>query len=151
MGSIIPHIAVVKSSMPAAIEQSLSIQHNLLGLACGNTSSSRPHKEKDVATMTEQQLNPVFHSLARPAPPKTQGLPIVGALPALIKGQLDFFLEARARYGDIYTLDLGFSQMVVLNQPRHAEHVLRDNSRNYTKGGAMWDSVRTALGNGLVV
>jgi cytochrome P450 len=84
-------------------------------------------------------------------PPKVQGLPILGVLPALLKRQFDFLLEARARYGDIYTLDLGLTKLVVLNQPRHAEYVFRDNSRNYGKSGALWESVRTLVGNGLVV
>ena len=99
---------------------------------------------------SERQLKGAIHTPPLSAP-KTAGLPLVGALPALIKGQLDFFLEARARYGDIYTLDLGLTQLLVLNQPRHAQHILRDNARNYRKGGAMWDSVRSLVGNGLVV
>jgi cytochrome P450 len=39
----------------------------------------------------------------------------------------------------------------MLNHPRHAQYVLRDNSQNYHKGGAMWDYFRTILGNGLIV
>jgi cytochrome P450 len=101
--------------------------------------------------MTEQPLNGAFHILARPTPPKVRGLPLLGVLPALIKRQFDFLLEARARYGDIYTLDLGLSKLVVLNQPRHAEYIFRDNIRNYGKSGALWESVRTLVGNGLVV
>ena len=63
--------------------------------------------------MTEQQIGRAFPTLAQPAPPKTAGLPLVGALPALIRRQLDFFIEARARYGDVYTLDLGLSKLMV--------------------------------------
>ena len=40
---------------------------------------------------------------------------------------------------------------VVLSHPRHVQYVLRDNARNYRKGGNMWTSVRTLFGNGLVV
>ena len=40
---------------------------------------------------------------------------------------------------------------MILNHPRHAEYVLRDNSQNYRKGGGIWEMVRTILGNGLVV
>jgi cytochrome P450 len=101
--------------------------------------------------MTEQPLNRALHTLTRPTPPKARGLPLLGVLPALITRQFDFLLEARARYGDIYTLDLGLTKLVVLNQPRHAEYVFRDNSRNYGKSGALWESVRTLVGNGLVV
>jgi cytochrome P450 len=101
--------------------------------------------------LPERQLQQGFHAPALSAPPKTAGLPLVGTLPTLIKQQFDFFLEARARYGDIYTLDLGLSELLVFNQPRHAQHILRDNARNYYKGGPMWDSIRSLLGNGLPV
>jgi cytochrome P450 len=84
-------------------------------------------------------------------PPRTGGLPVVGALPAFFRRPFDFFLSARERYGDIYTLDLGIVRWVIVNHPRHAEYILRDNSQNYRKGGGLWDMVRTILGNGLVV
>jgi cytochrome P450 len=72
-------------------------------------------------------------------------------LPAFLRRPFDYFLAARQRYGDIYTLDLGFLRWVILNHPRHAEYVLRDNSQNYRKGGGLWNMLRTILGNGLVV
>ncbi len=87
----------------------------------------------------------------RALPPKASGLPLVGALPGLLKERLDFLEAARRRHGDIYTLDLGFTQFIILSHPRHAQHVLMDNLPNYTKGGPMWDSIRTFLGNGLPV
>ncbi|MBI1297662.1 cytochrome P450 [bacterium] len=83
--------------------------------------------------------------------PRTAGWPLVGALPALIRNPLDYLLQARAIYGDIYELDLGVTRLVTLNHPDHAQHVLVDNARNYSKGGAIWDSLRTLLGNGLPV
>lgn len=89
------------------------------------------------------------------APPRTRGLPLVralvGALPELLHRPFEFLLTARERYGDIFTLDLGFVRWVVVSHPRQADHVLRENSHNYRKGGAMWDMIRTLLGNGLVV
>jgi cytochrome P450 len=91
------------------------------------------------------------HRPALRLPPRTRGLPVVGALPAFLRRPFDFFLAARERYGDIYTLDLGVVRWVILNHPRHAEYVLRDNSQNYRKGGGLWDMLRTILGNGLVV
>jgi cytochrome P450 len=84
-------------------------------------------------------------------PPRVSGYPIVGALPGLIKGQFDFLESARRRYGDVYELDLGFTRATVLCHPQHAQHILLDNARNYTKGGPLWDSIRTFLGNGLPV
>jgi cytochrome P450 len=86
-----------------------------------------------------------------PLPPKTKGFPVVGALPTLLREQLAFLENARAKYGDIYTLDLGPMSMVMLNHPDFAQYVLRDNAKNYSKGGPIWDSVRSLIGNGLVV
>jgi len=79
------------------------------------------------------------------------GWPLVGALPALIRQQIDFLPAAHARYGEIYTLNLGLTQAVVLNHPDHAQHVFRDHARNYRKGGKFWEIIREMLGNGLVV
>lgn len=92
-------------------------------------------------------LNPATPTL----PPTVGGMPLIGALPKLINGRFDFLEAARQAQGDIYRLDLGFTDAVVLCHPRHAQHVLLDNMKNYAKGGAMWDSVRTLLGNGLPV
>lgn len=77
--------------------------------------------------------------------------PLLGALPELVKNPVEFFAAAHQRHGDIYRLRLGPMQPVVLNHPRHAQHVLRDHAANYRKGGAMWESLRALLGNGLVV
>ncbi len=84
-------------------------------------------------------------------PPTVGGMPLIGALPKLIKGRFEFLEAARQEQGDIYRLDLGFTDAIILCHPRHAQHVLLDNVKNYAKGGAMWDSVRTLLGNGLPV
>lgn len=86
-----------------------------------------------------------------PLPPRTRGLPLIGSWPELLRQPLAFLAAARERHGDIFTLDLGVARWIVLNHPRQADHVLRENSQNYRKGGAMWDMVRTLLGNGLVV
>lgn len=83
--------------------------------------------------------------------PQTKGWPVLGSLPQILKDPFAFVTHAREVHGDIYTLDLGLSKIVMLNHPRHAQYVLRDNARNYHKGGALWDAVRDMLGNGLVV
>ncbi|WP_437679651.1 cytochrome P450 [Sorangium sp. So ce131] len=83
------------------------------------------------------------------APPSTRGLPYVGALPRLLVDRLDYLISARAELGDVYKLDLGITHVIALNHPRHAQHVLRDNARNYRKGGALWDNIRELIGNGL--
>jgi cytochrome P450 len=84
-------------------------------------------------------------------PPRARALPLVGSLPSLIRAPLPFLEEARATCGDVYRVDLGVSEVLILSHPRHAAHVLRDHAHNYTKGGPLWDTIRTLLGNGLPV
>ncbi|WP_224369792.1 cytochrome P450 [Hyalangium versicolor] len=91
-------------------------------------------------------------SFARPRlPPQVPGVPLLGNLPSLVRHPLDFLEQARQRHGDIFRLRLGPREAIALCHPRHAQHVLVDHGRNYTKGGPFWDSVRTFMGNGLPV
>lgn len=83
--------------------------------------------------------------------PVTAGWPLLGALPALLRQPIAFLHTARRQYGDIYALRLGPFQPIILNHPEHVQHVLRDNVRNYRKGGKLWDIIRDLLGNGLAV
>jgi cytochrome P450 len=85
-----------------------------------------------------------------PYPPSVKGFPIIGAIPQLLREQVDFLENARAQYSDIYTLNLGATSMVMLNHPEHAQHVMVDHARNYSKGGPIWDAARAVIGNGLV-
>ena len=86
-----------------------------------------------------------------PDVPRARRIPLVGALPFFLREQFAYLQSAQQQHGDIYRLDLGPTEAIVLNNPRHAGYVLRDNARNYRKGGNMWTSVRTMFGNGLVV
>src|SRR5262245_34709709 len=101
--------------------------------------------------MSVNPMNSTFATAARPLPPSTSGLPLLGVLPAFLRRPFDFLLEARARYGDIYTLDLGVTKAIILNHPRHIQHVFIDNARNYYKGGGLWEAARKVSGNGLAV
>jgi cytochrome P450 len=83
--------------------------------------------------------------------PKTSGLPLIGSLPKLLKDPFQYIVKTREELGDNYWLNIGLSKIMILNNPRHAQYILRDNARNYRKGGPMWDAVRTLIGNGLVV
>jgi cytochrome P450 len=82
-------------------------------------------------------------------PPPTSRLPVVGSIPQFLQQQHHYFVEARATYGDIYTMSLGPLTFIALNRPEQAQHVLIDNARNYNKDSAFWNSLRTLLGNGL--
>jgi cytochrome P450 len=87
----------------------------------------------------------------RPLPPLVAGWPLVGVLPALLRDPFGFLVRTWQDQGDIFTLNLGFTKLTVLNHPRHAQHILRDQVQKYDKGGPLWDATRSLLGNGLVV
>ncbi len=97
------------------------------------------------------QLNGTQLTIPKTEIPTTKGLPLVGSLPSLLKDPFNFVADSRRDLGDLYWLNLGLSKVVILNHPRHAQYIMRDNARNYRKGGPMWDAVRSLLGNGLVV
>ncbi|MBB2910321.1 cytochrome P450 [Streptosporangium becharense] len=82
-------------------------------------------------------------------PPKVPSYPLVGSSPALLRGKFGFLRETREKYGDVFELDLGFAVFTVVCHPRHAQHLLVDNTRNYVKSGPLWDGIRTLLGDGL--
>lgn len=84
-------------------------------------------------------------------PPVVGGRALIASLPAIVRSPLDFLVEQQARHGDVYALDLGVTRMIMLNHPRHAQHVYRDHHARYGKTGPFWDLTRTLLGNGLPV
>ena len=86
--------------------------------------------------------------------PKLKSIPELSLLkdvPQLLANPHKFFIQAFERYGDIYTLPLGLTKVIVINQPRYAQHIFQDNWPNYRKRGSMWAFIRTVFGNGLVV
>jgi cytochrome P450 len=90
-------------------------------------------------------------STVEPAPAaRVHGLPLLGILPQLRRGSVRFLLDARADHGDLYFARLGLANLLVLNHPRHARHVLVDRHAIYRKQGAFWDAIRSYLGAGLL-
>lgn len=83
------------------------------------------------------------------APPIARGVPLFGQLPLLSWNKLDHLLTLQKQYGDVYRLDLGVTNLIALNHPDHAQHVLRDKAKLYGKGNALWDAIRGLIGNGL--
>ena len=63
---------------------------------------------------------------------------------------LRWMAEQFGRFGDIYKASIYGTRVYVTRDPRHAQHVLRENWQNYTKGQAI-KRVALLLGNGLMV
>lgn len=85
-----------------------------------------------------------------PLPPRTTGFPIIGSIPTLLRKQTEFLFDSWRKLGDVYELDLGVISIVLLNHPDYAQYILRDNPRNYAKGGDLWENVREIIGDGLI-
>src|SRR5687768_4011587 len=104
-------------------------------------SAQADWNRSNVKKTVKRRFSMAIHSTERMTPlaqlmlpPRTPGLPIVGALPAFMRRPFDFLREARERNGDIFTLDLGLVRWVILNHPQQADYVLREHSQNYRKG-----------------
>lgn len=82
-------------------------------------------------------------------PPMCSTVPVLGELPVLLTQRLDRLERLQQQHGDIFTLNLGFTKVTVLCHPRHAQHVLRDHARIYSKANPLWDAIRGLIGNGL--
>ena len=94
-------------------------------------------------------MSAVTYPLLAPPVPSPPAWPVVGHLPPLVMGQLDWLARTQGRLGDVFALQAGPQRVVLLHHPDHARHVLVDNPGIYTKGGTFWSSVRSLLGLGL--
>ncbi|MEM7112685.1 MAG: cytochrome P450 [Chloroflexota bacterium] len=84
-------------------------------------------------------------------PPTITSWQLIKSLPTLRKDLFRFLLNAREEYGDIYTLSLGLTKIIILNHPEHVKRVFLSESANYIKGGPMWEGVANLVGTGLAV
>lgn len=77
-------------------------------------------------------------------------LPIVGALPGLLRDAPGQLLAATRRHpGQLFALRIGPMSVPIITPPALVQQVLCEDVRIFGKGG-MWKSVRHLLGNGLV-
>lgn len=88
---------------------------------------------------------------SRRALPVVGARPLLGSLLSMHGSPLDFLLEQRALHGDVYALELAGTRIVLLNHPRHAQHVYRDRHARYGKSGPFWELTRALFGDGLPV
>src|SRR5882762_4352494 len=62
---------------------------------------------------------------------------------------LSWMTDQFKRFGDTYKAAIYGTSVYVTREPQHAQHVLRENWQNYTKGQAI-KRVALLLGNGLM-
>lgn len=82
-------------------------------------------------------------------PPKRNGWPLVGVLPAIQKNPLKFLVDTVEKYGDFVSFRMGPHPYYLLIDPDGVAHVLEKNSRNYRKSQRTKKN-RILLGDGLV-
>jgi cytochrome P450 len=77
-------------------------------------------------------------------------VPLLGALPHLVRDPFAFCMRAAAEGGGLVRVDAGPVRAYLVSHPEYVRHVLVDNAGNYIKG-SMMDGIRLAMGNGLFV
>ncbi|MCX4239272.1 cytochrome P450 [Paraliomyxa miuraensis] len=83
-------------------------------------------------------------------PTRPRGYPLIGQLPGMTNAPA-LFLQLAARHpGEVIEVGLGVSSIFLTTHPDHAQRVLMDNYRNYTKQAPMWRPLRRFAGNGLL-
>lgn len=79
-----------------------------------------------------------------------KGYPLLGVIPALRANTLGFLDGVVKTYGDLVPMRMFMSTAYLLNHPKHIEHVLQTNYRNYRKT-KMMDKFKPILGEGLFI
>jgi cytochrome P450 len=84
------------------------------------------------------------------APGLRQYLPLpYGWVRQAQRDPLNFFLEGRQRFGDVFRYQVGPYVFFLLSHPDHIKHVLQDHARNYPRSW-FYNFVKLVLGEGLV-
>ena len=64
--------------------------------------------------------------------PGPRGVPLVGSVPSLIKGEADYLRAVALEHGGVVELKLvGSMRMYLLSHPDHVRHVLQTKPANY--------------------
>jgi cytochrome P450 len=83
-------------------------------------------------------------------PTRPRGYPLVGLLPSMIQdGPLLFRRLTWEHPGQVLEVDLGVTRLFLVTHPEHAQYVLVDAWRNFTKASGMWRPIRRLLGEGI--
>lgn len=84
---------------------------------------------------------------------KARSIPILKAVPALVRDPLGALVSfGNAADGTVVKLNLGAFRPFLVTDPRHVQHVLRDNAANYVRDGRgmLWGSVKRLFGEGIM-
>lgn len=104
---------------------------------------------------TNKQVLPVSGprpatTLAQARLPRPSALPLVGALPAMLRQQFVALDRWQRELGDVVEVPLGLGSFVMVNSTEVATEMLADKGRVFVRGGPSWESLSTVFGNGLL-
>ncbi|MEO8955842.1 MAG: cytochrome P450, partial [Ktedonobacteraceae bacterium] len=84
-------------------------------------------------------------------PPGPKGLPIVGNALQFQRNPLQFVRKMQTTYGNMATIHLGGSPIVLLFRPEYIRYVLTEQPKNFTKANRRGGpNLRAFLGDGLL-
>ena len=82
--------------------------------------------------------------------PKVSGVPVLGALPELLRDQFGALRRWQRDYGGLFQLDVGTASFVVAADANTAAEMLIERHRSFTRGGALYEPMKGVLGTSMV-
>jgi cytochrome P450 len=82
--------------------------------------------------------------------PKVEGVPVLGALPELLRDQFEALRRWQRDYGGVFQLSVGAANFVVAADANAAAEMLIERHRSFPRGGALYEPMRGVLGHSIV-
>jgi cytochrome P450 len=82
--------------------------------------------------------------------PKVSGVPVLGALPELLRDHFEALRRWQREYGGVFELDVGAANFVVAADANAAAELLIERHRSFTRGGALYEPMIRMLGHSMV-
>ena len=100
--------------------------------------------------MPSVEISAIHPCLPKPAArPRARGVPVLGALPRVARGQFEALREIHAESGELFDLDLGLMQVTMACHPDLAEEVLIQQHAVFERGGKLYEPISALIGQGL--
>ncbi|RPI30751.1 MAG: cytochrome P450 [Chloroflexota bacterium] len=88
--------------------------------------------------------------VSRKIPPVRGGHFLLGSMPDIQRGPLDFFMSTARQYGDFVRFRFFLWDAYLVSDPASIKHVLQENNRNYNKQHVDYQMLKPLVGEGLL-